>query len=159
METSERTESKNKIPLIIGGVLILLCCCAVAVVAGVYSFMNITSRTQLPVNEFEPYVVTVEGVDESPVQAGGIGVPPVGGLGNEILKNDTWQVMVPVAIGLGCDQPIGPDSTIKVLQQPDSNGVWIEQWSVSCRSGEVYDFEVTFILDDTGATYTIRSLD
>jgi hypothetical protein len=44
-----------------------------------------------------------------------------------------------------------------VLQGPQ-NGVWVEKWKVGCASGETYPYEVEFILDDTGATFNIKSL-
>jgi len=78
-------------------------------------------------------------------------------LGNEVLKNDTWNLLVQVAAGYGCEEPIGNLSTIEVLQQPE-NGVWYEKWTLACSSGETSAFEIEFILDDTGATFNITAL-
>lgn len=49
--------------------------------------------------------------------------------------------------------------TIEVLEQLDSSGVWVEKWPVMCSSGEIYEFEVELILDDTGATFNIRLME
>ena len=89
--------------------------------------------------------------------ATGANEPPAGGLGNDILKNDTWHAVSAAAEGLGCDKPLGSQSTIEVLQQP-SNGVWEEKWTVACQSGKTYAFRVVFTLDSNGATYDITPL-
>jgi hypothetical protein len=44
-----------------------------------------------------------------------------------------------------------------VLEEPE-DGVWVEEWTVVCRSGDTYSYEVEYILDDTGATFDIRPL-
>ena len=68
------------------------------------------------------------------------------------------EAVAAAAVGQGCDRPIGPNSTIEVLQQPDTSGVWVEKWTVVCRSGSSYAFEVTYTLDATGARFDIKSL-
>jgi hypothetical protein len=57
----------------------------------------------------------------------------------------------------GCDRPIGANSTIEVLQEFE-DGVWLEEWTVVCRSGESFAYEVEFIHDDTGVFFNIRPL-
>ena len=100
--------------------------------------------------------MTAPAANNSPVPD--VGEAPAGGLGNEVLRNDTWRAVSAAATGQGCDQPVAADSAIEVLQEPDAAGVWVEQWTVACQSGESYPFEVEFILDDSGATFNIRSL-
>ena len=148
----------NRTLWIIVGAVIALCCCGVLVaVAGFYSFTAIRSvSTQVqPLEEFTP---SVPEDLESPVPDGNPGVAPTGGLGNDILREDTWQYVAAAAVGQGCDQPIGPNSTIEVLQQPDAGGVWVEKWTVTCLSGDSYAYEVTYTLDSSGATFDIKSL-
>jgi len=148
----EKTDNKNRTILIVVAVVVTLgCCCLAAGIAGFYSFTTIRSVESSTAEPFEEITVPESNGDD-------IGEPPSGGLGNDILKNDTWQVMAPAAVGLGCDRPIGAESTIEVLQQPDDAGVWLEQWTVACNSGDTYAFEVEFILDDSGATFNIKSL-
>ena len=128
---------------------VLCCCCLLAGIAGYYAFITIRSVESSPIPQSDQIV---------PQSDFGNDNPPSGGLGNDILKNDTWNVMAPAAVGLGCDRPIGANSTIEVIQQPDANGVWIEHWTVACESGDTYLFEVEYILDDSGATFNIRPL-
>ena len=131
--------------------VVLCCCCVVAGVAGYYAYTKNHSVKPFPVQQ-QPSEQIVPQVDY------GNDGPPIGGLGNDILKNDTWNAMSPVAVALGCDRPVGANSSIEVIQQPDANGVWVEHWTVACESGDTYVFEVQYILDDTGATYNIKPL-
>src|SRR5215208_1700758 len=173
----EAPQSVNEVPakknrtvlIIVAAAVALGCFCLVAAVAGFYGLFAIRSvETQaFPEEEF-PSVVTQEALTVPPTSDQDIpsatpgvdlslGEAPTGGLGNDILRNDTWQYVGPAAVGLGCDQPVGTDSTIEVLEQPDG-GVWKEKWTVACASGETYPFEVEYILDASGATFNIKSL-
>jgi hypothetical protein len=147
----EKPASRNRTIIIVVVIIIALCGCLIAAVAGFYAFIAIRSE------ESSPTQPTVESYEFVPPPVIGIGSPPDGGLGNDILKNNTWEILVPVAVGNGCEDPSGSLSTIEVLQQPE-NGVWYEQWTVMCSTGEAYAFEIEFILDDTGATFNITPL-
>jgi len=146
----------NRTPWIIAAAVIALCCCGlILAVAAFYGFFAIRSvGTQPTPDEFPapPFDFVTPVINEDPGEA------PTGGLGNDILRHDTWQAVAAAAVGQGCDRPIGPNSTIEVLQQPDNSGVWAEKWTVVCRSGDSYAFEVTYTLDATGATFDIKSL-
>ena len=149
----ESPAKKNQTPLIVAGVTIVLCCCVIILAVAGYIGYNRIRNTQgiapQPVEDVAPI---------APTDALSIpGEAPKGGLGNDVLRNDTWQAVAGAAQGLGCDQPVGADTKIEVLQQPE-NGVWVEKWTVACASGESYPFEITFTLDATGATYDIKSL-
>jgi hypothetical protein len=132
-------------------VIIALCGCLIAAVAGFYAFVAIRSDESVSPQP------TVESYEFDPPPVIGVGNPPDGGLGNDVLKNDTWDLLVQVAAGYGCENPMGNLSTIEVLQQPE-NGVWYEKWTLACSSGETSAFEIEFILDDTGATFNITAL-
>ncbi len=149
----ESLAKKNQTLLIIAAVAIVLCCCCVILaVAGYFGYNRIKSSEAIPPQSVE------DAVPIAPTDALSIpGEAPTGGLGNDVLRNDTWQAVAGAAQGLGCDQPVGAKTKIEVLQQPD-HGVWVEKWSVACTSGETYPFEITFTLDATGATYNIKSL-
>ena len=142
---------KNQTPLVIAiSAIVLCCCCAAFAVAGYYGFVTIqSSETQF--DSSDDTNPEVPGIDL------GVGEAPTGGLGNDVLRNDTWQYLAYAAMGQGCDQPLGEETTIEVLQEPE-NGVWLEKWTVACASGDTYAYEVEFILDSTGATFNIRSL-
>ena len=154
------TPRKNQTPLIVGGVaLILCCCCAVLAVAGYYSYFTIARTESIPRDAPEAIETAVSDESEVPTfePFDALGEPPTGGLGNDILRSDTWQQVAFVSMGQGCDLPIAEETTIDVLQEPE-NGVWVEQWTVACASGDSYTSEIEFILDDTGATFNIKPL-
>ena len=146
----EKPVNKNRTIIIaVLAVVALACFCLLAGVAAFYAFTTIRSVESSPVQPEEA---------STPQSDVDIGDPPSGGLANDILRNDTWQVMAPVAIGFGCDGPSGANSTIEVLQQPDAAGHWVEKWTVMCNSGATQAFEVEFSLDNSGATFNIKPL-
>ncbi len=151
---------KNQTPLIIAAAVIVLCCCCVLLAAaGYYGFVRNNRSQGVPPQPVEDAVPTLPGNAQSPTvqPSSGAGEAPTGGLGNDVLRNDTWQYVAAAAQGQGCDQPIGAHTTIDVLQEPQQ-GVWVEQWNVACASGDSYSYEVQFTLDDTGATFDIKPL-
>lgn len=146
----EKPVNKNRTLIIsVVAVVALACFCLLAGLAAFYAFTTVRSVESSPAQLDEVSTPQAE-VD--------IGDPPSGGLANDILRNDTWQVMAPVAVGFGCDRPIGASSTIEVLQQPDSAEHWVEKWTVMCNSGDPHAFEVEFSLDTSGATFNIKPL-
>ena len=166
-ETKARRRQRTIIWVIAG---VALCCACLVVAIAIYSWSSVRGgagdldtppgpeATQSdPENSLTPSFdpnssVATQGSNADPGEA------PTGGLGNDILRNDTWEAVAAAAVGQGCDRPVGADSTIEVLQEPDAGGVWVEQWTVACSSGDSYAFEVEYILDATGATFNIRSL-
>ena len=148
--SDEKPTNKNRTIIIVVAVIVVLCCCLVIVAAvGFYAFTNISSvqTDSGPIEPIDEFVPPSNSMNDT---------PPGGGLANDILKNDTWQVLAPGAASFGCDEPSGSGLTIEVLQQPDAGGVWVEKWPVKCSSGEILEFEVEFMLDDTGATFNIK---
>jgi len=157
----------NRTSLLIAAIAIVLCCfCVVVAVVGFYSYFTIRRvETQvIPVEKVTPSIpdeITPPSSDSPLATPGfdpGVGEPPAGGLGNDILRKDTWQYVAFAAMGQGCDNPMADDSTIEVLQEPDANGIWLEKWTVTCQSGDSYAYEVEYILDATGATFNIKAL-
>jgi len=150
-------EKKNNTPLIITAVVIVLCCCClVAGAAGYYAYnqskagqfnfspgdtftpippiLNETD-TEVPATDASTPIPPIldQPATEVPSLNSDIGEPPTGGLGNDVLIRDTWNTLAPAAIGLGCDKPLGADTTIDVIEQP-ANGRWVEHWNVACQS-------------------------
>jgi hypothetical protein len=150
----------NRTVWIIAAAVIGLCCCGVIVAAaGFYGFFTIRSvATGVPPDEFPTPPFDLETPFTTPETNTDPGEAPTGGLGNDILRHDTWQYVAAAAVGQGCDQPIGPNSTIDVLQQPDAGGGWVEKWTVVCRSGDSFAYQVTYTTDSSGATFDIKSL-
>jgi len=140
----------NRTLIIVVIAAIVLCCCVVIGAVALYSLTANSSSNnapqQQPAEEFLP--------SSNP----DAGVPPNGGLGNDILKNDVWDLVKLGAASTGCQQPSGMGLEIEVLQQPGSGGVWVEKWPVRCASGDVKEFEVEFVPDDTGVVFNIRLL-
>jgi len=163
LDTDQAPKTNRTMIIGIASAVVLLCCCIIVAAVAIFGFVIPTGSDVSPV---PTEVEFIPPVDNNPVPQPNFGVPdldspPAGGLGNDILKQDTWNTLVPVAIGFGCDRPVSSDSTIEVLQEPTSNGpggVWKEKWTVVCESGEKYPFEVEFILDATGATFDITPL-
>jgi len=155
----EKPTGTNRNIFIIAGVIIVLCCCLVLSVLGFYAYKQYKSNQTFqggPI--FTPIPPSSDLSTASPENNSVADEPPAGGLGNDILKNDTWRAVSAAAVSLGCDKPIGSKSTIEVLQEPDNAGVWDEKWTVACQSGDSYAFKLEFILDSTGATYNITAL-
>ncbi len=154
------TPRKNQTPLIVAAVVIVLCCCCVVLAGAAYYFFSANQSTSTEVEPLDDVMPTLPGDSQLPTAEPDftdIGEAPTGGLGNDILRNDTWQYVALAAQGQGCDQPLGADTQIEVLQEP-ANDTWVEKWTVACASGDSYPYEVEFILDDTGTTFNIRSL-
>ena len=168
-ETYDETKARRRqrtIVLVIAAAA--LCCVCLFVAIAIFSWSAVRgggsdifptgeATSSGPQNSLTPSFVP-DSVIETPVLNTDPGEAPTGGLGNDVLRNDTWQAVAAAAEGQGCDQPVGADSTIEVLQEPDAAGVWVEQWTVACESGDSYTFEVEYTLDATGATYDIRSV-
>lgn len=148
---SEDVPTKSNRTLIIAAIaVVILCCCLVFAAAVGFSVLNASGTNGAP--QQQPFEESV------PPSNSAASVPPSGGLANDTLKDDVWDLMKLGATSLGCQRPSGQGFEIEVLQYPESGGVWLEEWPVGCASGEVYEFEVEFIPDDTGVTFNIRSI-
>lgn len=158
---SEKSGGTNRTILIIAGVVLVLGCCCLALFGlGYYGYKyyGIGQPSQSGPEAFTPIPPIINSGPTAAVNSVNADEPPAGGLGNDVLKNDTWRAVSAAAVGLGCDQPMGSQSSIEVLKQPDNAGVWDEKWTVACQSGKSYAFKVEFILDSTGATYNITPI-
>jgi hypothetical protein len=163
-QTEVMPAKKNQTPLIVAASAVVLCCCCAALaIAGYYGYntLRVSESDTVPFDqtapEFDELVTEPANDFDIPDPDLGIGDAPTGGLGNDILRNDTWAYIAFASMGQGCDQPLGEETTIEVLQEPQG-GVWVEKWTVACASGASYAYEVEYILDDSGATFNIKSL-
>jgi hypothetical protein len=68
---------------------------------------------------------------------------PQGGLTDSTTRITAWATLQIVASISGCSTPTAEGSTIKILQEPDSSGIWIEEWDVNCGDGSSQPFKVT----------------
>src|SRR6266540_3700759 len=104
---------KSKIPLIV---------VAVAGFYGLFAIRSVETQVvpQVPQEDFATSAPATDLPFDTPDPGAEAGEPPTGGLGNDILRQDTWQYVAAAAAGQGCDQPVGADSTIEVLQEPNA---------------------------------------
>lgn len=167
METPQPARGNRRLLILAAIIVAFVCVCVIMVGVAIYSWSAIrgVQTEDSPLEETTPVItqgVTPASDEDSPTDVpgadSGIGEAPAGGLGNDILRNDTWQSVAAAAEGQGCDQPVAEESTIEVLQEPDADGVWVEQWTVACAAGDAYSYEVEYIPDDTGATFNIQSI-
>ncbi|HUI90597.1 MAG TPA: hypothetical protein VLX61_17905 [Anaerolineales bacterium] len=141
---------KNRTLLIIFGVILLCCCVVVIAAAAAYplirSYLNGASQNLIP----SATTPTPETATTSQPPSG----PADGGLGDPTLKADVWNAILKAERGRGCDEV--SSTAVAVVQQPDSNGVWVEDWSATVCGNEAV-FEITFSPDPNGGTnYDIK---
>jgi FlaG/FlaF family flagellin (archaellin) len=135
----------NRVLFIVIGV-ILLCCC-VTVIAAAIAYPSI-------LKSFNSASSGLNSLNSSPTASpDSSGVPSVGpvdgGLSDPILKTDVWVSIIKAESQHGCANITS--TAIDVAQQPDSSGVWVEDWSTNvCGTATV--FEVTFTPDPKGGT-------
>ena len=155
---------KNRTLLIVIGV-ILLCCCVV-VIAGAFAYPRISKylnsassglqNLNLSTTSTPETASTSQPSETSQPSSGGSSMLPVaGGLADPTLKADVWVSILQYENGQNCSDVNG--TAIDVVQQPNSKGVWIENWSVNA-CGTTLALKVTFTPDPKGGTnYAITS--
>lgn len=163
-------KKSNRTLIIVVVVLVILCCCCVVAVAGYYGWQTYQTTRQT-IDDFVPAVPDFDQPDSSQpdysapdepalpdfdVPDLGAGAPPQGGLADDVLRNDTWQLINISAVALGCSEPDAAASRIEVTGEPDAIGIWSERWTIACTSGGEQAFDVDFIPSaDGGTTFNI----
>jgi hypothetical protein len=159
---------KSNTGLIIGiVVVVLLCCCCLVVIAGLTFLGPVVNNVFSSVNQglenpTVPGIPAVPNLPSMPSETEIPGMPtispdavPQGGLGDDVLRANTWaQVLLAVMLKdpTGCTAPSAAETAISVLQKPDSDGVWKEQWTVACGAGKTVPVDVTFTPGTSGVT-------
>lgn len=165
---------KNNTVLIVAAVVVALLCCCCVLAAGAFAFLgptvgNTFETIEQGINEEYPYEEEFP-YEEAPYSGEEdysdyypealSDYIPAGGLGDEILRTDTWfNLNFAAAVG-GCVIPSdgAKDTSIEVLQDPDSNGTWKERWTVPCEDGSNKAFSITFTPAASGGTdFSIES--
>ena len=156
---------KNRTLLIVIGV-ILLCCCAVIIASAVAypTIKNYLNSASSGLQNLNPSatsspdngIATSQPSQTSQPSTGGSSMVPVaGGLGDPTLKADVWVSILQYENGQNCSDVTG--KAIDVIQQQDSKGGWIENWTVDA-CGKTLVLKVTFTPDPKGGTnYAITS--
>jgi hypothetical protein len=148
-----QTKSNSNRNIIIGVVvfIILCCCCAMTAIAGYYGYkaylaaqstyedlQDFEIPTMVPFNPSDPNSPTlpIPNLDSSAV--------PQGGLTDDSTRVVAWSTVQIFASLKGCTTPTVDGTTISVTQEPDSDGIWMEEWSVNCGDGTTQPFDLTF---------------
>jgi len=150
----EPQKSNTGLMIGIGGivVVVLLCCCAAVVIAAVTIMGPVTGKvfstittdltTPMPDLPLVPATPDLPGVPSALI--------PQGGHGNEVLRASAWGYVLTAASLDGCTNPSASDTKIRVIQEPDSKGVWKEEWTAACDSGSKKAYNVIFTPSASG---------
>jgi hypothetical protein len=167
METPVQPKPKkmNTTLIIIIVVVIVLCCCCVIVGGGGYYYFSTKVKdTYSSINEalMTPSVPDIPVIPLPTNESGTPEIPdmpsipnnviPQGGLGDDVLRANTWGYVITAAALSSCVTTEADKVTIDVLEQPDSAGVWKEKWTVACDGGSTKAFEITFTPSAKGGT-------
>jgi hypothetical protein len=148
---------KSNTPLIIGIVVaVLLCCCCLAVVGILLSMGPAVNNVFSSVNQQLTAMPGVPSLPEGTLEPSMPSIPsdavPQGGLGDDLLRANTWPYVIIVAATDGCNTPSAADTVITVTQEQDAGGVWKEQWLVACGGGKSVPVDVSFTPNANGGT-------
>ncbi|PKN94908.1 MAG: hypothetical protein CVU44_03635 [Chloroflexi bacterium HGW-Chloroflexi-6] len=160
-------KKNNTVLIVVAVIAALLCCCCILIVGGLTLLGPTVSDTfeniEEGIEQGAPYEMPAEG--EDPSYEGGEGqgeetypglsdYVPVGGLGDEILRTDTWLNVTFSAVMASCTIPAdgAQNTSIEVIQNPDGAGVWVERWTVPCDEGSSKAFDITFTPAASGGT-------
>jgi|SRR5690606_2344135 len=142
--------------LIIGVVIaiVLCCCCLVTGAVGYYGYQTflVTQQTFEQFEEFENFELPTS-IPNNPFNSTEptpnfefdlSNDVPAGGLADDEARLTAWFSLQFVAILSECYSPTVEGTTITVIQQPDANGEWREEWNINCGDGTSKPFTVTF---------------
>jgi hypothetical protein len=160
METPIQVEpKKSNTGLIIGIVVVVLLCCCCLIVIGVLTLMGpVVGKVFSSINN--SLLTPMPAFPDVPVTPGLSGIPtissdliPQGGKGDDIQRASAWGYVVVAAATDGCSyNPKSATTKIKVIQEPDSKGVWKEAWTVTCDDSSQKVYNVTFTPSAGGST-------
>lgn len=145
METPTPGQKSNR-NLIIGIVAaVVVCCCCTAAALGGYYAWKAYQATQNALEEIQDFELptdiptglpSVPGLEDAEL--------PQGGLADDVSRATAWGTIVLTGSIFECLSPAVTGTSIEVVQEPDANGVWIENWNVACGEGATKSFKITF---------------
>lgn len=152
IEPTQAKSNSNR-NIIIGVVVaaILCCCCVAAAAAGYYGYKTYAAA-QSAIDEFQNLEIPT-GIPSDPNDPNSPTIPlpnfdssaaPQGGLTDDSTRVVAWSTVQIFAAIKGCAAPTVDGTTISVTQEPDSDGIWKEEWTVNCGDGATQPFTLTF---------------
>lgn len=152
MEASQPVQGSNRNVIVIILVAVVLCCCCVVTgVGGYYGYQAYQAArdTVETLQDFEIPTTDPTNPDQPVIPIPGLpgfgeGDLPAGGLSDDVTRATTWGSMLFTGPIFDCATPTVEGTAIEVVQEPDSNGVWIERWDVACGDGTTRPFTITF---------------
>lgn len=161
----QKSNTTRNIVIGIVAICVLICCCIVffiaaltlmgPVVGKVYSTINATLESPKIPSGFPTLspkdLATISPDMTIPAISD---VIPTGGKGDETQRASAWGYVIIQASLDGCvmSNPKASDTKISVTQEPDADGVWVEEWTVSCDGGTTKTYSVTFTPSAIGTT-------
>ena len=156
---------KSNKGLIIGIiVVVVLCCCCVVLIGGLAILGPAISKTYSNINKSltSPNISDFPTISpkDFPTISPDMTIPavsdviPTGGKGDETQRASAWGYVIIQASLDGCvmSNPKASDTKISVTQEPDADGVWVEDWTVNCDGGTTKTYSVTFTPGASGST-------
>ena len=138
-------------------VVLLLCCCVVVVIAALTIMGPAVGKVFSTINSNQKFLTPMPGFPtlspDSTFPQSPSDLIPQGGRGDEIVRASAWGYVIAAGALDGCSyNPKAADATIKVTQEPDSDGIWKEEWTVACDDGSKKPYNVTFTPSASGGT-------
>lgn len=93
------------------------------------------------------------------LQSGSSSTMPSGGLGDEITRTIAWGRALSAifqANPTSCQIPDAANTSIQVIEQPDSSGTWQERWMVACDGASAIPVNMTFT-PTSGGMFNIKA--
>lgn len=164
VNSSSGSGSNKNRNLIIGVVVaIVLCCCCLVTGGATYYGYQAYVQAQQAINDFQnfeiPEIPTMIPFDPADPNSQSEPLPefdldidvPSGGLADDETRVTAWFTLQIVSMLSQCNTPTVEGTTITVVQQPDANGEWVEEWNVNCGDGTYQANRLIFTPDESGA--------
>ena len=163
METTvdpfQKNPNSNRNIIIAVVVAVILCCCCVFTAAGGYYGYQAYVAAQSAYQDLQDFGIPTDPNDPNsptiPMPNFDSSAAPQGGLTDDSTRVVAWSTVQIFSAIQGCSTPTVEGTTIDVTQQPDSNGVWTEAWSVNCGEGTSQTLDLTFTPENGIVNVTI----
>ncbi len=149
---SDQAKSNSNRNIIIGVVVavVLCCCCVVTAAGGFYGYQGYVAA-QSTYEQLQNFEIPT-GIPSDPNDPNSPTIPipnfdssdaPQGGLTDDSTRIVAWSTVQIFAAIQGCATPTAEGTIISITQEPDSSGVWQEEWTVNCGDDTSQLFNLT----------------